>query len=370
MAKKKDIITDGEEKEYSPFTQIQDILNSESHKGTHYSSLTIEDIENHSDDFISTGSTRFDLMLGGGYRPGISLFFGDEETGKTAQGLVWAREWQNFYKEKAYVVMLDCECRLKDYKKQMSGIDLSPERFFHYKGNAGEKVFGFIENLVHNNPKGLKYFFILDSLDSMQRQEDKDKSFDDPTKIAGAAALNSLAFKRLSAPINCLGHHLYLCSQVRTQNMMGGRGDSAKPSGGKAPKFYGDIIGRMYKGWSDTFLMEGEKVIGNKTKIKIMKSYNEITNQDIDIPILYKHKGGVWREYEALMICLEWGWIDKKGAWFNFSEMMKEFAKKDNVFQDGLLEVKMQGEAKVLKFLTDNQDLIEYIFAKVKVLAL
>lgn len=208
----------------------------------------------------------------------------------------------------------------------------------------------------------------MDSLDSIQRTEDKDKSFDDPTKIAGAAALNSLAFKRLSAPINCLGHHLYLCSQVRTQNMMGGKGDSAKPSGGKAPKFYGDIIGRMYKGWSDTFLMDGDKIIGNKTRIKIIKSYNEVSNQDIDIPILYKHKGGVWKEYEALMICLEWGWVDKKGAWFNFTDMFKQFCEKDGIKSD--LSVKMQGENKVLKYLTDNTDLTEYIFAKVKSLAI
>ncbi len=372
MAKIKKEKEESLDEEYSPLGQIQQILTSEKHKGTHYSKVTLEEIQDHSDDLIPTGSTRMDILLGGGYRPGISLFFGDEETGKTAQGLSWAREWQNFYKDKAYVVMIDAECRLKNYKKDMSGIDTSPDRFYHYEGNTGEKIFDFIERLIFNNPKKLKYFFILDSLDSMQRNEDRDKSFDDPSKIAGAAALNSLAFKRLSAPINCLGHHLYLVSQVRTQNMMGGKGDGAKPSGGKAPKFYGDIIGRMYKGWSDTFIKDGSaenaKIIGNLTKIKLIKTYNETSNQDIDIPILFKHKGGVWKEYEAMLVCLEWSWIIKGGAWYAFSDMIKEFCKGDNINVD--LSAKVQGEQKVLKFFEENPDFTNYVLAKVKALSL
>ena len=374
MAKvKKEAVVDEDQDEGHPFLEQQRrMLSSDKYKGTHYSNLTVEDINNNIDDLIPTGSTRMDILLGGGYRPGVSMFFGDEETGKTAQGLSWGREWQNFYKEKGKVIFIDAEGRLKQYKRDMSGIDTHPDRFFHHRSNEAEAIFEYIEDNIFKNPMGYKYFFVLDSLDALIRQEDKAKSFKDPAKVAGAAALNSIAFKRLSAPINCLGHHLYLITQMRTQNMMGGRGDSAKPSGGKAPKFYGDIIGRFYKGWSDTFIKDGSsddaKIIGNLTKIKLTKTYNETSNQDIDIPILNRHKGGVWREYEAMLVCLEWSWINKGGAWYAFSDMLKQFVKDDGLAFD--LETKIQGEQKVLKFFTENPDFTNYVLAKVRALSL
>ena len=231
----------------------------------------------------------------------------------------------------------------------------------------GEKIYDLIEDMMIQNKNGYRYFFILDSIDAIVRAEDKEKKFDQANKIAGGAALNSAAYKRLSAPIHCLGHHLYVCSQIRTQNITGAK-VGAKPSGGKATMFYGDIIGKINKGWSDTYFKDSEgKIIGNNTSIEITKSYNETTHYKIDIPILFKHKGGVWREYEAFMICLEWGWITPSGTWFEFTDLFKSYVEETmpNKYD---LSKKIQGEKKVVQFLTENVDLFNFIFEKFKVL--
>lgn len=348
------------------FDTIKRLLDSKEHKGTNYGFIAGKDLFEYQDEYISTGSVRMDVLLGGGYRSGMSVFFGDEETGKTAQGLVWAKNWQDKYGEKGIVMFFDAEGRLSDYKINMSGIDRS--RFGLYRGNLGEKIYDSIERTILDNPEGFKYFFILDSIDAILRQEDKDKSMSDPSKIAGGAALNSIAYKRLSAPLHCLGHHLYMCSQVRTQRISGGP-EAPKPSGGKATRFYGDIVGRVHKGYSDTFIKDGEKVIGNKTRIQILKSYNEVSNSDIHIPVLYKHKGGVYREYEALLLGIEWTWIEKGGAWYNFTELFQNFVEKDCPGQFDLTK-KMQGEKRILEFLTENPLLVDYMFAKFKAFSL
>ncbi len=128
----------------------------------------------------------------------------------------------------------------------------------------------------------------------------------------------------------------------------------------------------MHKGWSGTFITEKEKIIGNKLKITFRKSYNETTGSEIDIPIKYKHVGGVWREYECFMIGVEWGLIKKAGAWFSFTDAMRNFAKADGVSEETqeFLTKQVQGELNLVKTLEENEELTNYIEAKYKVLAL
>jgi RecA/RadA recombinase len=364
MAKKAKGEKSEEEVENTPFTQILDIIAA--HKHEHYGVLSGDELDAYRDEIISTGSARFDARLGGGFRPGMSLFFGDEEAGKTAQGLGWGKQWQKKYGEKGWVVYYDAEGRMTEYKLKQSGVDTS--RFIWVRGNTGEDIFDQIDKLVCNNKLGIKYFFIIDSLDAIITKEGKAKGFSDPQKVAGGAAMQSLAGKKLSNPIHGLGHHLYMVSQMRTQKIGGGGPEAPKPSGGKAPRFYADIIGRIYKGYSETYIKKGDSIIGNVTKIKLTKSYNETSGEEIDIPIKHKLVGGIWREYEAYMMCQEWGWIDKKGAWFSFSEIFQKFLEDDKTGID-LSEVKLQGETNFVEFFEKSPNLVKYMEAKMLSLA-
>lgn len=354
-----------------PFLQIERLMQTDAHKDTGYGFVHGEELSNLSEDKIPTGSPRMDVFIGGGFKPGVSLFYGDYESGKTAQALVWGKNWQDKYGEKGLVIFFDAEGRLTDYKLTQSGIDKS--RFGLYRGNVGESIFDTIEKTIKNNPKGYRYFFILDSINAVSRKgELQEKDLNDNAKIAGVAALSSLAFTRLSGPLRYFGHHLYICSQIRSQNISGGKPEAPKPSGGKATGFYADIAAQMKKGWTETFIKDSSgKIIGNKTELKFVKTYNETTGGSIDVPIKYKHIGGVWKEYECLMIAMEWGWFVKKGAgWFEASEIFKKFAKDDGLECVEKLNEKVQGELNLVEFITNTPELVKYIEAKYKVLAL
>lgn len=390
MSKKKKDTVESVEVSNDPFLKLDELFSSDTYKNMHYGFIHGDAFDAYEDEKISTGSARMDIMFGGGYRPGISLFYGEPETGKTAQGLVWAKNWQDKYGDKARVIFFDAEGRLSKYKIEMSGIDL--KRFSWARINYGEKIYDSIEKAIMNNPGGYKFFFIIDSINAIQRIADKDKSYEDNAKIAGGASLNSTAYSRLSGPINALGHHLYICSQIRTQNIGGpgaGKGESAKASGGKAPQFYGDIIGKFHKAWSGTLITENDSKdesedsgnkkapktapLGNRTRILFTKSYNEISNSEIDIPIKFKHVGGIWREYEAYMAAIEWSLINKSGAWYNFTDLFRSFCEQDNVtFKNVDLNKKIQGERNLILMFEEpeNSDLVEYILAKIKALSL
>jgi len=373
MAKKSKEETEKvEKKEETPFTIMEQIITEGEHQN--YGLFSGETIGSYEDEIISTGSVRFDILINGGFRPGMSLFFGDEETGKTAQGLVWGKNWQDKYGDKAWVFYFDAEGRGTKYKIEMSGIDQS--RLTWIRGNTGEDIFEQMDKVICRNKKGYRFFFLLDSMDAIITKADKEKTFHDAQKVAGGALLNSVMGKKLSNPIHGGGHHLYMCSQLRTKNIggMGAGRESASPSGGKSPKFYADITGRLFKGWSDTFIKDGESIIGNKTKIKLTKSYNETTNVEFDLPVKLRHKGGIWREYEAFLMAQEWGWILKSGAWFKFTEMFEKFLQDDksglSILNPKGEPTNIQGETSVVKYLEEHPELVAYMEAKVKALAL
>ena len=97
------------------FTVLKNSVDSKHHENTNYGLIMGQDMEDYVDEYIPTGSLRFDSILGGGFRPGMSVFYGEAESGKTAQGLVWAKNWQDKFGEKGLVVFFDAEGRLSRY---------------------------------------------------------------------------------------------------------------------------------------------------------------------------------------------------------------------------------------------------------------
>jgi RecA/RadA recombinase len=278
------------------------------------------------------------------------MFFADKESGKTGQGLTWGANWQKHFGEKGWVVVYDAEGRLTEKKIRMSGVDKS--RLIVIKSNASEFVLQNILDLINNNPEGLKYFFIVDSINALTTADERGKTLSEAEARAGVARVNSMAFKKLSLPIHVKGHHLYLCSQIRAGNMTGFGGAGNKAGGGMA-----------WDGNSPRYIKEGEKVVGRYTEFDFRKTYNETTGSKLAVPIKYNHTGGVWKANEVVDMALAWGLVIKKGSWYSIqSELFKESAEKAGI-SPTLLGGSVQGHFGFVNFLEENPDLQKMIYS-------
>lgn len=346
----------------SPIGQIESFFkDTEGYYGSVY-----EHVDNgfETDIKIPTGSYKLDMHLDGGYNAGsMSMFVGDRESGKTAQGLLWGKNWQDHFEEKGWVVFYDAEGRLTEKKIRMSGID--KDRLIVVKSNAAEFVLQNIQNQINANPNGFKYFFIVDSINALTTGDERGKTLDEAEARAGVARVTSMSFKKLSLPIHVKGHHLYICSQIRAGNMTGFGGAGNKAGGGKAPEFYGDLIAHMGQAWEKNapkLIKDGETIIGRYTEIDFRKSYNEVTGSKLAIPVKYNHVGGVWKANEIVDMALEWGLVLKGGSWFNIQgELFKDSAEKAGINTD-LLSKKVQGHFGFVGFLEENPDLAQLIY--------
>lgn len=315
---------------------------------------------------ISTGSVLFDLILEGGYRCGWSRFCGDEESGKTSMGLVWAKNWQEHFGEDAFVLYFNAEGRLTKDLIVRSGINTDKSKFRIIDSNKGDFVFSFIEKICLLED-GKRYFFMVDSTDALIRQQDEGKGFDEPEKIGGGATLQSLAGKRLSLPISTYGHHLYMVSQLRDKMSTGPMGGGKGASGGNAPKYYSSLTGQFQKPWSDTYLYadpsdKKSKIIGRLATIKLQKTPNETTGTIVQYPVKHGLVGGVWPAYEAYMIAMSWNLLLKAKAWYNFTELFFDEFKTQNPTVAANIPLKMQGEKAVIEVFENNPVLVDFIF--------
>lgn len=347
--------------------QIDALLAEKEFKGLHLGSRSGDEIQRT--DIISTGSFFFDQVLGGGYRASSwSRFYGPEESGKTSQGLAWAKRWQDFYGDRAMVVAFNAEGRISKDLIARSGLDISKERFRIIDTNKSDFIYTTIDRLVSNNEDGKLYFFIVDSTDACERTVDIGKNLGEAEKIGGTATILSAAGKRLSLVFSVTGHHLYMTSQTRDKVNTHGPGAGGKQaSGGNAPKFYSSLTGQIVKHWSDLKIMENpsdkdSKEIGRLVNIKLEKTPNESTGTLVEFPVKYGH--GVWREYEAMMMCKMWGFVNDKGSGsFEFNEKYIEELKAANIT---LEKHKVRGERHLRDIFETHPDLVNYVHSEAR----
>lgn len=348
--------------------QIDAILGEKAFKEMHLGSRSGTEIMRP--DIVSTGSFYFDQVLGGGFRSSCwSRFYSRPEMGKSAQGLKWARQWQDRYGEQAMVVVFNAEGRISADLIARSGVDTGRDRFRIIDTNKSDFIYTMMDRLVSNNPDGKRYFFMVDSTDACERTVDIGKGFHEAEKIGGTATILSSAGKRLSLIFSVMGHHLYMSSQVRDKLSAGaGRGGGVQASGGNAPQFYSSLTGQIKKHWSEWSIRENpsddkSKEIGRLVHVALEKTPNETTGTEVVFPVKYGKIGGIWREYEAMMMAQMWGKIDDKGSGnFEFHESFVAELKAANVVID---KPKVRG-ARVLREMFDsNPDLVNYVHTEI-----
>lgn len=365
MAKPKSKTTETEEPKID---QIEAILAEKEFKGLHLGSRSGDEIKRA--DIISTGSFFFDQVLGGGFRSSCwARTYGPEESGKTSQGLAWGRRWQDFYGERGVVVIFNAEGRIHKDLIDRSGLDTSKERFRIIDSNKSDFIYTMIDRLVSDNPNGFAYYFMVDSTDACERTVDIGKNLGESEKIGGSATILSAAGKRLSLVFSVTGHTLYMTSQTRDKVNTHGPGAGGKQaSGGNAPKFYSSLTGQVVKHWSDFSIRETSdpksKEIGRMVNIKLEKTPNETTGTVVAFPVKYGHIGGIWREYEAFLMCKMGGNLTDKGSGsFEFNEKYVEELKAAGIT---LEKTKFRGEAAVRAFFEANPDLVNHVHVEAR----
>lgn len=366
MAKEKNI----EKEEKVLNSQDQALAYLKENKADHYN------LEEDNYYKVPSSSLNLNLEIGGGLPVGAHRSVGINSGGKTSCSLDFMLNFLRMNKDNKGVYF-KCEGRLSPEIQERSGIEFTtdPSKWNNnclvIESNVYEMVFGFIRDLIINNPTKTKYFFVIDSMDNLVKRDDLAKPLEESAQVAGGALLTSVFFKKTSLALAKRGHILMFISQLRdeikinayqkTNPRQGGA------SGGHAVEHGASVVLEFLPRWKDDYIREGDnnsKIIGHKCKIRLVKSDNEKYQVEVVYPIKYGRKGGtsVWREREIFDQLLMWNLIKKSTSWFTFNtEILEELRTIDKDFPE-----KLQGEEKVCDYLENNSKISNYLYGKFK----
>ncbi len=282
-------------------------------------------------DAIPTGSLGLDIALGvGGIPRGrIIEIYGPESSGKTTLTLHIAAETQ---KIGGTVVFIDAEHALDLNYASRLGVDT--HKLLISQPDSGEQALEIAETLVRSNSVDL---VIIDSVAALVPQAELDGDMGD--SLPGLQArLMSQALRKLTATVSKTKTTVIFINQIRMKiGVMFGSPETT--SGGNALKFYSSVRMDIRRIGA---LKEGEEVIGNLTKVKIVKNKVSPPFREVEFDIIYNQ--GISQVGEIIDLGVKHGIIDKAGAWFAFRG-----------------ERIGQGRENSKKFLLENNDLREQI---------
>lgn len=323
---------------------------------------------------ISSGSLLLDSVLDGGFTPGLHRFVGFTSGGKTSEAMQVLKNFLSSING-SKGIYFSAEGRLNENVKNRSGLKFVNDpnlwdegTVFVYESNVYESVAGFIELLI-NGENPTQYGIIVDSIDGLSLKSDLGKGFDESAKVAGGPVVASVLMKRISIPLAKKGHLAIFISQVRSEVVLDPY--SPKPvrqitsTGGNALLHYANIILQFEPRFKNDLICTNEKeapsssnpLLGHWAKVIIKKSSNDKNNYVIKYPVKYGDNGSskIWKEKEVVDCLLQWEDLEKKGAWYNFSE---EF------LQTGIVsEQKFQGLESVYSFFSSNSEITEKVYS-------
>lgn len=264
-------------------------------------------------EVIPTGIPSLDTALGiGGLPKGRMVeIAGPEASGKTTCALHIVAEAQ---KNGGVVAFVDAEHALDPHYAESLGVDM--DNILISQPDSGEIGLEIVEQLVRSGEVTL---IIVDSVAALTTQAELNGEMSDAT-VAGIPRLLSKALRKLvgiTSKTNCT---VVFINQMRAN--IGGYGNAPTEitTGGKALRYYTSIrldirrIGAV-KG-------SGEDVVGQKTRIKVIKNKLAAPHKEVEVDLIYGE--GFSKESDLLDIAIEKGIIIKKGGWFAYGE--KNFA--------------------------------------------
>lgn len=256
---------------------------------------------------ISTGSITLDAALGiGGVPRGrITEVYGPESSGKTTICLHVIAEAQ---KKGGLAAFIDTEHALDTNYAQKLGVDVS--NLLISQPEYGEQALEICETLVRSNALDV---IVVDSVAALTPRAEIEGEMGDSV-MGMQARLMSQALRKLTAAVAKSNVTLIFTNQLREKiGVMFGNPETT--TGGKALKFYASIrldIRRI------AAIKEGDSVIGNRTKVKVVKNKVAPPFKEAEFDIMYNE--GISRTGDLIDAALTKEIIKKSGAWFTYGE--------------------------------------------------
>ncbi len=285
---------------------------------------------------ISTGSLALDLALGvGGVPRGrVVEIYGPEASGKTTLALHIAAEAQA---KEGMVAFVDAEHALDVAYARNLGVDV--DSLLVSQPDTGEQALDIAEILVRS---GAIDVLIIDSVAALVPRAEIEGEMGDQ-HVGLQARLMSQALRKLTAAISKSRSCVIFINQIRMKiGVMFGSPETT--TGGNALKFYAtqrlDIrrIGAI---------KEGDQVVGNRTRVKVVKNKVAPPFKDAEFDIIYGQ--GISKEGDILDLGVSLGIVDKSGAWFSYGD-----------------ERIGQGRQNVRRFLAENIDIRDKIADQIR----
>ena len=286
-------------------------------------------------DVIPTGSIGLNAALGiGGLPKGrVIEIYGPESSGKTTLALHAIAESQ---KTGGIAAFIDAEHAFDRFYAQKLGVDV--ENLLVSQPDNGEQALEITENLIRS---GAIDIIVIDSVAALTPKSEIEGEMGD-SKMGLQARLMSQALRKLTSTISKTATCCIFINQLREKiGVMFGNPETT--TGGNALKFYASVrldIRRM------TQLKEGEEVVGNHVKVKVVKNKVAPPFRKAEFDIIFGE--GISKAFEIIDLATELNIIKKSGSWFSYGDTKLG-----------------QGRDAVKKILQDNPELADELEGKI-----
>lgn len=257
-------------------------------------------------ELISSGALSLDLALGGGYPKGrIVEIYGPESSGKTTLTLHAIAEIQ---KQGGTAAFVDAEHALDPAYARRVGVDT--DNLLVSQPDNGEQALEIVETLVRSNAVDL---VVVDSVAALVPQAEIEGEMGD-SHMGLQARLMSQALRKLTGIINKSKTIVIFINQIRMKiGVMFGNPETT--TGGNALKFYASVRMDIRRTGQ---IKSGEDIIGNRTKVKIVKNKIAPPFRAAEFDIMYNE--GISRTGDVLDLAVLHGIVGKAGAWFDYND--------------------------------------------------